>query len=185
LHIRIWNIMKAQQQIMSPLDIVVLLKITTYGDEPWYQKTLAETLFISQSEISKSLARSKYAGLLDPTGKIVMKLSLMDFLISGIRYVFPQKPGPAVRGIPTSHSAPPLSNEIQSTEPYVWPYGKGTVRGQSILPLYPSVVKAVQNDTQLYELLTMVDALRVGRAREKNLAITELTKRILNGEQNH
>jgi hypothetical protein len=114
-----------------------------------------------------------------------MKLSLMDFLTCGIRYVFPQQPGPVVRGIPTSHSAPPLSNEIQSAEPYVWPYGKGTVRGQSILPLYPSAVKAVQNDTQLYELLAMVDAIRVGRAREKNLAIGELTKRIVNGEQNH
>jgi hypothetical protein len=43
----------------------------------------------------------------------------------------------------------------------------------------------VQNDTQLYELLAMVDAIRVGRAREKNLAIGELTKRIVNGEQNH
>jgi hypothetical protein len=31
----------------------------------------------------------------------------------------------------------------------------------------------------------MVDALRVGRAREKNLAISELNKRIVNGEQNH
>jgi hypothetical protein len=185
LHIRIWNIMKAQQQIMSPLDIVVLLKITTYGDEPWYQKSLAEALYISQSEISKSLARSKYAGLLDPTGKIVMKLSLMDFLTFGIRYVFPQQPGPVVRGIPTAHSAPPLSAEIQSAEPYVWPYGKGTVRGHSILPLYPSVVKAVANDTKLYELLAMVDALRVGRAREKNLAISELNKRIVSGEQNH
>lgn len=182
MHIRIWNIMKTQQQIMSPLDILVLLKITTYGNKPWYQKTLAETLFISQSEISKSLARSKYAGLLDPTGKKVMKLSLMDFLSYGIRYVFPQQPGPVVRGIPTSHSAPPLSSEIQSAEPYVWPYGNGTVRGQSILPLYPSVVKAVQNDTKLHELLALVDALRVGRARERNLAISELTKRIVDGE---
>lgn len=37
---------------------------------------------------------------------------------------------------------------------------KGTQRGQSIVPLYPSVVEAVQNDEKLYEMLAMVDAIR-------------------------
>ncbi|HEY3373180.1 MAG TPA: hypothetical protein VGK10_20175 [Prolixibacteraceae bacterium] len=60
-----------------------------------------------------------------------------------------------VRGIPTAHSAAPLNEVIQSTEPYVWPSGKGTVRGQSIVPLYPTVVDAVQNDPKLYELLAL------------------------------
>lgn len=99
--------------------------------------------------------------------------------------VFPQQPGAVVRGVPTAHSAPPLSLSIQSTEHYVWPSGKGTLRGQSIIPLYPSVVDAVQNDQKLYELLAMVDAIRVGRAREKELAIIELQNRIIYGEQNY
>jgi hypothetical protein len=92
------------------------------------------------------------------------------------------QPGTIVKGIPTAHSAAPLREVIQSTEPYVWPSGKGTLRGQSIAPLYPSVVDAVQNDPKLHELLALVDALRVGKAREKELAITELKKRILDGE---
>jgi len=133
---------------------------------------------LSQSEVSESVARSKYAGLLDPKGKKVMKLALMEFLQYGIRYVFPQKPGPVVRGIPTSHSASPLKEEIQSTENYVWPYAKGTVRGHSIIPLYVSVPEAVFKDEILYELLALVDALRVGRAREKEIAVVELKKRL-------
>jgi len=174
--------MKAQQVTMSPQDIVVLLKIITYGDQQWFQKPMAESLCIIQSEVSKSLARSKYAGLLDSKGKKVFRAALFDFLQHGIRYTFPQHPGAVVRGIPTSHSASPLNKKIQSTEQYVWPSGKGLVKGQSIIPLFPSVAEAVQNDVLLYELLALVDALRVGRAREREIALVELKKRILGGE---
>lgn len=170
--------MKFKQQIMSPHDIVVLLKIVTYSDESWQQQSLADALGISQSEISKSLNRSKYAGLLDPKGKKVMKMAFLEFLQYGFRYVFPQQPGPVVRGVPTSHSAPPLSNHIKSTEAYVWPYAFGKIRGHSIVPLYSSVPEAAINDPELHELLALTDALRVGRARERNIAVDELKKRI-------
>jgi len=175
--------MKTKQIQMKPQDVLLLLKIISMNEQSWNQKPIAKALGMSQSEVSESVARSKYAGLLDPSGKQVMKLSLMDFLQFGIRYVFPQKPGPVVRGIPTSHSAPPLINEIQSTENYVWPYAKGTIRGHSIIPLYTSVPKAALKDKDLYELLAMVDALRVGRAREKEIAVTELKKRLQIGEE--
>jgi hypothetical protein len=102
--------------------------------------------------------------LLNPKGKTVMKLALMEFLQYGIKYVFPQKPGPVVRGIPTSHSASPLKEKIQSSEDYVWPYAQGNIRGHSIIPLFVSAPGAALKDN---ELLALVDALRVGRAREK------------------
>lgn len=174
--------MKTLQPTMSPLDVVILLKIISLGGQSWNQKPLAESLFMSQSEISKSVARSRYAGLLDFSGKNVRKLAFMDFLKYGIAVVFPQQPGAVVRGIPTAHSAPPLNQIIQSTEHYVWPSGKGTLRGQSIFPLYPSVIDSVKNDQKLHELLALVDAIRVGRTREKELAINELENRIINGE---
>jgi hypothetical protein len=44
--------------------------------------------------------------------------------------------------------------------------------------LYQSVPQAVANDQKLYELLALVDAIRDGRARERNLAISELTRRL-------
>ena len=162
---------------MSPIDILILLKIVRQGSEPWFQQSMANELFISQSEISKSIKRSQYAGLIDPGGKKVMRQGLMEFLQYGIRYVFPQQPGPVVRGIPTAHSMSPLNQEIESDEAYVWPSGTGQVRGHSIIPLYASVVKAVQHDQPLHELLALVDALRVGRSRERNLAIKFLKQR--------
>jgi len=179
LHIAISDIikidnMKLHQQLMKPQDIVLLLKIISMQNDSWNQLQTSAALSMSQSEVSESVARSKYAGLLDVKGKKVMKLALLEFLQFGLRYVFPQKPGAVVRGIPTSHSAAPLKNQIQSAEHYVWPYAKGTVRGQSIIPLYPSVPEAALKDAKLYELLALVDALRVGRAREKELAIVEI-----------
>lgn len=170
--------MKTQQTQMKPQDVLLLLKIISMNNKTWNQIPIAEALGMSQSEVSESVARSKYAGLLDPSGKQVMKLALMDYLQFGIRYAFPQKPGPVVRGIPTSHSASPLKEHIQSTEDYVWPYGKGNVRGHSIMPLYPSVPEAALKDEQLYMLLSLVDALRVGRARERALAVIELKKHL-------
>ena len=163
---------------MKSQDILLLLKIVCLNNESWNQKPVAESLGLSQSEVSESVARCKYAGLIDPKGKKVMKLALLEFLQFGLRYVFPQKPGAVVRGIPTSHSAAPLKDKIESTEHYVWPYAKGTVRGHSIIPLYPSVPEAALKDAKLYELLVLVDALRVGRAREKELAIIEIKTRL-------
>jgi hypothetical protein len=174
--------MRVQQVILKPQDILLLLKIVSIEEESWNQKPMALALGMSQSEVSESAARSKYAGLLSTNGKEVMRLSLLEFLQYGLRYVFPQKPGPVVRGVPTSHSAAPLNKIIQSTEHYVWPYGKGTVRGHSIVPLYKSVPEAALKDEKLHELLALVDALRVGRAREKSIAIAELKKRFNLGE---
>lgn len=42
--------MKAQQPTMSPLDVLVLLKIISLGSQSWNQKPLAVSLFMSQLE---------------------------------------------------------------------------------------------------------------------------------------
>ncbi len=163
---------------MRPHDIVILLKIVAKGEASWFMKDLSYELGISASEISESLNRSAIAGLIAKDKRNLNKLSLMEFLQYGIRYVYPQLPGAIVRGVPTAHSALPLSDMIQSQEEYVWPYGKGEMRGQAIEPLCSSVPEATMNDQKLHELLALVDALRVGRIREKQLAIVELKKRL-------
>jgi len=171
--------MSKENSTMRPQDIFVLLKIIACGDEPWLQMPMAKELGLAQSEMSRSIARSKYAGLLDATGRKVRRLALMDFIEYGLTYVFPQRPGSMVRGIPTSHSASPLKQQILSDENFVWPYARGTVKGQAVTPLYPSVPEAVLNDPSLHELLALVDAMRIGSSREKAIALTELKKRVL------
>ena len=168
---------------MRPHDIVILLKIATKGKKHWLMKDLSYELGISASEISESLNRSVIAGLFSQDKKRLLKLSLLDFLEHGLRYIYPQQPGALVSGIPTAHSASPLNDIIESSEPYVWPYSEGTVRGQAIDPLHPKVPEACLKDSLFYELLALSDALRVGKTREKNLAMEELKKRILGNQQ--
>jgi hypothetical protein len=165
---------------MRPHDIVVLLKIAIKSNRNWLMKDLSYELSISASEISESLNRSAISGLLGFNKKKLMKLAFLEFIKYGLSYVYPQQPGAIVRGVPTAHSGPPLNKIIVSDEPYVWPSGKGTVRGQSIDPLYPKVIEAIEKDEILYQMLSLVDAIRVGKAREKEIAFQELEKLILN-----
>lgn len=164
---------------MRSQDIVVLLKIAALRDTEWFLKDVAYTLGISQSEVSESLNRSKIAGLLSEGKKRLMKNNFLDFLEHGLRYVFPVEPGAIQRGMPTAHSAPPLNHYISAEEFYIWLWADGEARGQVIEPLHPGVPGASAKDPVLYELLALVDAIRLGRVREKQLAMEELRRRIL------
>ena len=164
---------------MRPLDIVVLMKIIALNDEPWQYRDLSSTLFISISEISASLNRSMIAGLVDKEKKKVRRNALMEFIQYGLHYVFPQVPGSIVNGIETAHSHPFYKKQFSSDLPYVWPAVHGNARGQSIEPLHKGVVKASLQDDILYKLLASIDILRVGKVREKKLAIEELKKLLL------
>lgn len=168
-----------KQSGMRPQDVVILLKIITMKDQEWFGKDLAFSLGISAGEVSESLNRSVKAGLLSSNKKRVMRKSLLEFLEYGLQYVFPQSPGAIVRGIPTAYSAFPLSYVIQSENMLVWPDAKGNVRGEAIEPLHPGVPEACLKDSVLYELLSLTDALRIGRAREKQIAIEEIKKRVM------
>jgi predicted transcriptional regulator len=168
-----------QHKGMRPHDVVILLKIVALKDQHWFAKNLAQTLNISASEVSESLNRSKLASLISADKKQVMKKNLMDFLEHGLKYVYPVKPGAIQRGMATAYNAPPLNKYIQGDEHYVWPYGHGEQRGQTIEPFHHNVPEACKNDPKLYELLALVDAIRLGRAREQQLAMDELRQRIL------
>ena len=164
---------------MRPQDIVVLLKIITLKHDNWKNADLAYSLQISASEISEVLNRCKIAGLIGAKKRKVHINSFNEFLIYGLKYVFPTEPGAMVRGIPTAHSASPIREHILAgSDIYVWPYTKGKHRGQAIEPLYKTLPAIVRKDKLLYELLAIIDTIRVGRAREIKIAIQELEKRL-------
>jgi hypothetical protein len=160
------------------LDVVVLLKLLLERQKRPYAQ-VAKELGMSASEVHAAVQRCILAGLIDSQSRSPLRKPLEDYLLHGVRYAFPATPGPVARGIPTAYAAPPLSEQISSDElPPVWPDPNGTVRGYSVEPLYSSVPKAAKSDSMLYELLALVDALRMGRARERNLAGEALRERI-------
>ena len=135
---------------------------------------------MSPSETHSGIKRAAAARLFDEGRNVPLLKSLEEFLVHGVKYAFPPNRGPLTRGIPTSHAAPPLKEQIvQSADPPpVWPDPEGPVRGYEFSPLYKSVPKAAAHDSKLYELLALVDAIREGRARERDLAVNELKTRL-------
>ena len=159
---------------MKPQDILFILKLVSLGEKQWVFNKLAVDLGMSASEVHAASKRALNA-------RLVVKLTdsirpnqrnVKEFLWHGIQYVFvPEKSG-VVRGMPTAHAAEPLVSLFASSDdlPPVWPDPEGSMRGESFSPLYPSVPRAAKNDRKLYQLLALVDALRGGRARERELA---------------
>lgn len=135
---------------------------------------------MSPSGVFGSVKRAVECKLLEPEKKKPRRAAVEEFLIHGVKYVFPPRRGGLTRGMPTSYAAPPLNAWIvQSTEhPPVWPYASGAVRGYAFSPLHKSVPQAAEKDALLYELLALVDAIRGGRTREVSIATQEIKKRL-------
>lgn len=151
---------------MRPQDIVILLKIFSLGEVEWLNKDLSSSLFISQSEISESLNRSVYAGLIGIDKKTIQKSALFGLLVYGLRYIFPAQAGTLAKGIPTGATAPILRDDFPNLTTLVWPDPKMETRGLLIEPLYPKIVEAVKLDPILYDLLALTDTFRVGNDKE-------------------
>ena len=130
---------------MRPQDIIVLLKIISIRDNKWRNIDIANAIGISPSEVSEALNRCKIAKLIDSKKRKVNINSFTEFLVYGLKYVFPTEPRAIVKGIPTAHSASPIKEHISSSEIYVWPYAKGTIRGQAIEPLYKTLPEIAPN----------------------------------------
>ena len=164
--------------VAKSLDVVVLLKLLLDGaGKPYAQ--LSRELLMSASEIHAAVRRCAEAGLIHLGSKKPLRQPVEEYLLYGVRYAFPAKRGPVARGVPTAYAAPPLAGQITVDDlPPVWPDPQGSTKGYALEPLYTSVPAVARSDSKLYELLALVDTLRVGRARERKLAEGELKKRL-------
>jgi len=167
------------QPHLHPQDVVVALKLTLHPGLT-IQK-LADSLGLSLSAVHRSVSRAKTAGLLRADRRPV-RHAIREFVLHGLRYAFPAVRGGMTPGMPTAYATLPLSEQIHAgVDPIpVWPDSSGEARGESLEPLCPSVPAAARADTELYQLLALIDAVRSGRARERKLAEEHLT-RLLDG----
>ena len=90
--------------MLKPQDIVVLLKVYGLKNE-WTYSELAKSLKMSSSEVHAALKRCATSGLYSDKRRRILKPALAEFLVHGLKYVFPTSPGALVRGMPTAHSA--------------------------------------------------------------------------------
>jgi len=164
-------------EMLKPQDIVVLLKLAV-AQPGWTFMQVASELGLSTSAVHRSVERAERAGLYDGFNRRPNRQALLEFLSHGARYVFPAVMQGEARGFPTAWAAHPLSRELSfSTHSIpVWPHAMGTERGIALAPLHSVVPEASRKDAQLGELLALFDAIRIGNARERKLAIKLLAK---------
>lgn len=157
---------------MKGYDLALALASTTLPRQlPLAQ--LAGSLSIGVATAHESVKRLVAARLMSPEHTVI-PANLLEFLVHGLKYVFPILPGGPTLGVPTGGSAPMFdSHEIPPPDPgpWVWPWPEGTVRGLTIEPLYERQPAAALKDPRYYELLALVDAIRAGRTRERNYAV--------------
>lgn len=166
-------------QGLLPQDVVVLAKLVSYGGRRPAIAQVAGDLGLSPSQVHASLRRLARSRLTEAQTDRALPHAVEEFLIHGVKYAFPSQRGEATRGMATAHAAAPLKAQILEGDlPPVWPDAEGDVRGVTLEPLHKIAPKAARKDPVLYELLALIDALRDGRARERQLAEKELSMRL-------
>jgi DNA-binding Lrp family transcriptional regulator len=162
---------------LRPHDVCVALQFALNPDTTF--RELAEDVGLSVGEAHNASQRLEAARLLRPGRGPVNKRGLLEFVTSGVPYAFPPEIGQETRGIPTAHSGPVLSEFVDSVETIVWPSAKGSSRGLSLKPLCKGAPSMPEHNPRLYAWLTVIDALRVGRVREVQMAREYLENELL------
>ncbi len=165
---------------MKSQDILLLLRLLDLDPHERTFPRLATELGISASELHAGLRRGGKAGLVDVSSREVRRENLCEFLVHGVKYVFPAEWVGVTRGVPTSYAAPPLKAQFAAADlPPVWPLPEGETRGEGLKPLHRSAPSAALKSPVLHEWLALIDAVRAGRARERNLAVKEIDRRLV------
>tara|TARA_Y100001936_G_C16094057_1_gene689919 strand:+ start:3948 stop:4493 length:546 start_codon:yes stop_codon:yes gene_type:complete len=170
--------MEGKNLNLKPQDVIVILKVLSKGKVPWRISDLAYELDLSAGEVSNCLGRLKACALISNDKKTPMVTNLKEFLLYGLRYTFPARLGKNERGVLTAHSFGPISKKIVSDVNYVWPFPDGEVKGVSVSPLFKNAPKASLNDEKLHQFLALIDSVRIGKVREKKLAMEALEKEL-------
>lgn len=171
---------------LRPLDVVLAVMAATLEPDRWTIAAMATRLGVSNSQAFRAAKQASAAGFLNQerlgrrVSYRVHRAPLLEFLIHGIRYVFVPARGRLTRGVSTAHGAPVLSAHFRASEDPipVWPHPDGPVRGESLEPLHRCVPAVALRDPHFYDVMALVDAMRVGRARDRALA-AELLPRSL------
>ena len=165
--------------VLQPIDIPVALSLCLRPAQTF--ASLGAEIGISPSTAHQAVRRLIAAGLVFSRGgrHEANVAGLEEFLTHGVRYAFPPERGRRQRGVPTAHSAPVARDQLgDAMEPLVWPASRGKIAGTTLTPLAPAAAELFEDRADLYELLTLVDLLRVGTARDRGVASKLLADRL-------
>ena len=170
------------QWSLKPQDLAMALKLVCLAGRKLAYAELARAMHLSVFEAHACLARLTAARLLTEVdgGPALVMPAFRPLLLQGAPYFFPAVRGEVTMGMRTAYGVEPLKSKVLFADelPPVWPQEDGQTRGATLLPLYPKLPQAAQDDPALYELLALFDALRIGQARERDMARSLLEERL-------
>jgi hypothetical protein len=171
-----------RQWSLKPQDLAIALKLVVLRGERLPYRELGQQMRLSQFEAHAATQRLLAARLVVEVEGVIRPVTavLQPFMLYGAPYAFPPVRGEMTIGFPTAYGVSPLKEKVMFSDenPPVWPHPEGTHRGLTLQPLYESLPLAAQDDKALYELLALLDALRIGQARERELAAGLLQERL-------
>jgi DNA-binding transcriptional MocR family regulator len=163
--------------MLSPSDIYVLAGTLADADKKPTLRELARELHIDHTLVHRALKRAEEAGLYRSASKQVNRANFEELMTHAARFIAPAALGELTRGTPAAWAAKPVSKRIRQQgdePPPVWPDIEGVVRGQALQPLHPAAVRASQESPALSDLLSIIDSLRAGDVRVRQVAADEL-----------
>lgn len=183
------NVKYEMSVLLKPLDVVVAVKAAVLAAPRWTIAEMAEHLGMDSGQVFRAARHASKAALLftEPErGRLQYRphrAALTELLVHGAKYMFVPSHGRLTRGMPTAHAAPILRSRIAVGDepPPVWPTADGDTRGESFEPLHRCVPVAAARDRRFYDAMALVDAIRGGRARERELAV-RLLPEVLGGD---
>jgi hypothetical protein len=153
-------------------DVYVLSGLLAH-DGAWSYRSLAERLRVPHPVVQRALERAKGADLYSVDRREVHLPHFEEFALHALRFVAPARLGALTSGVPAAWAAEPMADAIRSSgdePPPVWPYAHGRVRGQTIEPLHSAAPEAAEDWPKLGEVLALLDSLRAGDARVRQVA---------------
>ena len=160
--------------MLKPVDLTVLtfLVAADLGAD-WTQQAIASGLGISQSSVHRALVQLRRSGLMVADEPQVVPLR--DLLVHAVRHVYPAQLGEPTRGLPTAWSADVLGvDSPRGGQALVWPLEGATGFGTRVLPLHGCVPEAARRSQPFYELMALIDVMRLGRVRDRAIAVRRL-----------
>lgn len=157
-------------------DILVLLHLLGRNEMPSI-RSIGDAVDLDPASVHRALGRLRDVRLIDQAGK-PNRANAEEFLLHAAKYLFPVSQGGISRGVPTAWAAPPLSNELADAGdlPPVWPSARGDVQGVSLEPIHPNAEVAGARDSRLRAGLALLDAIRLGDGRVKQVAARRLSE---------
>lgn len=168
-------------QALQPIDVVLATLLAVNRDPDWRYHSLAEQLQVSSETIHASVKRLGRARMFNELRRRIIRSDFLEFLEHGVRFIFPGEPsGVRVRGIGTAFAAAPLAGRLLAGEDMavVWPSSSGDSFGFALEPLHRSVPALARQSAAVHELLALVDGMRIGGARDREVAREELQRRL-------